>query len=550
MRRLLAAEEIRMLEVQGCTFGPNSTVEVDEDFDISLIRHTHFSGTVSIGKNVSLNHVGEIGNSWLGDNVTVCRVNELVSDKNITNELFNEGITVGNEAGEPNIRFSLHSNERIDWLGIHYPHLLSTEKEEASENPSLCTIGNHCVIKNSGVVRNVIIHSSVTVDGAAHLENGILHEESCIGAQVIARTFSIGPRTRVTDGAKLYHVITTNDCKIGKGFMAENCYFSHHCELFCGEACAIFAGPHTVSHHKSTLLIGGEFSFYNAGSNTNQSNHAYKLGPIHYGTLSRGSKTASGCHILWPMQTAPFTMVMGKVKTHPDLSSLPFSYVIAEGENVYVAPGVNLGTAGTFRDVSKWKQRGKSDYIGEYDFLSPWVMQTVFKGIRILKKLQQEQGTETEEYTYNGVSIRRHALLRGIDRYELAIRLFAGKITSTGNIHHNEADKWHWIDAAGLPLVLEFLAGNIRRLDNPSDTVAINQEYKEQMQQWGMAMLVRHYNTEFSFEKIQESARQALSEWKALVVADAHKEYGLGDMKKELLSDFIRKVEATDHNIF
>ena len=42
----------------------------------------------------------------------------------------------------------------------------------------------------------------------------------------------------------------------------------------------------------ATLLIGTMLSFYNAGSATNYSNHAYKMGPIHYGTLARGCKTA------------------------------------------------------------------------------------------------------------------------------------------------------------------------------------------------------------------------------------------------------------------
>ena len=58
-----------------------------------------------------------------------------------------------------------------------------------------------------------------------------------------------------------------------------------------------FAGPYKVTHHKSTLLIAGMFSFMNAGSGSNQSNHMYKLGPIHQGTLERGAKTTSDSYI-------------------------------------------------------------------------------------------------------------------------------------------------------------------------------------------------------------------------------------------------------------
>lgn len=547
--RALTLQETKLLERQGCTAQNWESIHVHEDFTTTYVRHTSFSGKVEIGKEVHLDNVGLIENYTIGDRVTICRVNELVADTAWTEKFFNEGVTVGNEAGSINIPFKHIHNEYIDWLGLHYPQYRERPYMLIGNNTKNNRIGVGSIICNSGTIRNVNIAPNVTIDGAAHLENGILHEESHIGTQVIARTFSIGSRTRVTDGVKLYHVITTNDCKIGKGFMADNCYFSHHCELFCGEACAVFAGPHTVSHHKSTLLIGGEFSFYNAGSNTNQSNHAYKLGPIHHGTLARGSKTASGCHILWPMQTAPFTMVMGKVKTHPDLSTLPFSYVIAEGEKVYVAPGINLGTAGTFRDILKWKQRGKTDYIGEYDFLSPWVMQSVFKGIEVLEKLQREQGKETEEYTYNGTVISRRALLKGLDRYELALRLFAGKISPTKDIH-DETNKWHWIDVAGLPLVTEHLPKSNELSNLLSNTTTINLQYNEQMQQWGATMLARHYGTRFTSGEMQVSAPKALEEWKELIITDAHKEYELGDMEAGLLSDFTHKVKATDHSIF
>ena len=44
-------------------------------------------------------------------------------------------------------------------------------------------------------------------------------------------------------------------------------------------------GPYTVSHHKSSLLIAGMFSFFNAGSGSNQSNHLFKSGAVHQACL-------------------------------------------------------------------------------------------------------------------------------------------------------------------------------------------------------------------------------------------------------------------------
>lgn len=571
MKRQLTTEEIKRLEQQGCSAEDWTKVLVDENFSTDHVRHTHFEGLVEIGGDVSISHVGLIKNIVIEGKVEICRVNEITCDKWIDTSLAREGITVGNEAGEPNIHFTLSPNEQLDWLNAHYPQyphvdefLLEEDEEDEEEdedendededededddtkNPPVAFIDDGATIRNCGTLRNVNISYCVHIEGAAHLEDGFIEEDAYVGTQVIAHKFFIGPRTKVTDGAKLYHVITTNDCKIGKGFMAENCYFSHHCEMFCGEACAIFAGPHTVSHHKSTLLIGGEFSFYNAGSNTNQSNHAYKLGPVHHGTLARGSKTASGSHILWPMQTAPFTMVMGKVKTHPDLSALPFSYVIADGEKVFSVPGINLGTAGTFRDVMKWKERGSSPYVGEYEFLSPIVMQSVCKGVEVLKALQERYGTETEEYPYNGTFIRKSALQRGLQRYELAIRMYAHKITPTSDIRE-EAYDWHWIDVAGLPMVEELLTQGYGTLNpglreaNPWDEA--NAFYTTLSQQWGAAMLTRLFGQKFTDGTLQNEAEVAIDEWKHLLIADARKELALGDMDGTLVNDFIEKVE-------
>lgn len=546
MKRQLTTEEIMQLEHQGCTAETWENILVHKNFDINRIHYTSFEGNVEIGEGVSLNHVGLVKNISIHNDVSVSRVNEITCDKWIVAELCKDGITVGNEAGEPNIHFTLSPNEQLDWLNANYPQFIHTEAITAPTNSPMGEINTGCHIKNCGTLHNVHFEANVRIEGAAHLEDGFLLEGVYIGTQVIAHKFCIGPRTRVTDGAKLYHVITTNDCKIGKGFMAENCYFGHHSELFCGEGCAIFGGPHTVSHHKSTLLIGGEFSFYNAGSNTNQSNHAYKLGPVHHGTLARGSKTASGSHILWPMKAAPFTMVMGKVKTHPNLEALPFSYVIADGEKVFVAPGMNLGTAGTFRDVMKWKQRGSSPYVGEYDFLSPFVMQSVFKGIEVLEALQQEYGTEVEEYPYHGTIIRRSALQKGIERYRLAIRLYAYKITPTAEIN-DQAREWHWIDAAGLPMVKELLTQGYAylnpRQERTQARAELNAIYTTQSQQWGAAMLAHHYGERFIDGTLQKEADAAIEEWKTLLITDAHKELALGDMENTLVEDFVQKVE-------
>ena len=68
----------------------------------------------------------------------------------------------------------------------------------------------------------------------------------------------------------------------------------------------------------------------NAGSGSNQSNHMYKLGPIHQGIVERGGKTTSNSYILWPAQIGAFSLIMGRHYNNADTSDMPFSYLIED----------------------------------------------------------------------------------------------------------------------------------------------------------------------------------------------------------------------------
>lgn len=595
----LSQEQIAQLLAQGCSAEDWALVYVSPGFDTGRVHHTafyghvklgensHYSETipteergishatlkeVSIGDNCAINHVGLISNYRIGNNVRICRVQELVADKDFN--LWNEGITVGNEAGEPNIFFSPEQNEQEDWLKLHFPTVRSIFQKEpalsqARKNKSVfCIIEDGTRITNSGLLHNLRIKESATINGATDLQDGCLGRNSHIGSQVIAHTFRIGQGSQITEGANLHHTIVGDFCRIGKAFTAENCYICHHSELFCGEACAVFAGPHSVSHHKSSLLIGGEYSFYNAGSGTNQSNHAYKMGPIHYGTLGRGSKTASGCHILWPMQTAPFTMIMGKISTHPHLENLPFSYLIAEQGKTHLIPGINLCTIGTYRDIIKWKERGQSHRPeraakekASYDFLSPYIMQKVFAGKEILEQLRKKYGPDISEYPYENCTISQSALEKGIGYYKLAIRLYAQKLSQNQTpspITENIGEEW--FDMAGIPVPTRIFQDTILRAKGKSTEEAANiiRHFIQQSQErydtyariWGFSKLSefeRLYPKEFS--TLQEECKEALNEWKAYLVKDAKKEFNLGDVTEETLENFIRKIEAVTAEI-
>ena len=191
--------------------------------------------------------------------------------------------------------------------------------------------------------------------GTTQLENGtVLSNEGAptmVGVDVQADDFIIAEGSQVTGGAVISRTFVGQGCKIGRQFSAEGSLFFANCEGLHGEACSVFAGPYTVTHHKSTLLIAGLFSFYNAGSGTNQSNHLYKLGPVHEGKLERGCKTGSFSYMMWPCRVGPFSVVLGKHTRTFDTADFPFSYIEATPDGrCLMTPGFNFTTVGTVRD--------------------------------------------------------------------------------------------------------------------------------------------------------------------------------------------------------
>jgi hypothetical protein len=296
-------------------------------------------------------------------------------------------------------------------------------------------IGDNVQIINTGLIRNVRIGNNARIEGARRLENGSINSNEYdpvhIGYGVIAEDFIICSGSQVEDGTMLTRCFVGQSCQLGHAYSASDSLFFSNCQGENGEACAIFAGPYTVTHHKSTLLIAGMFSFMNAGSGSNQSNHMYKLGPIHQGIIERGGKTTSDSYILWPAKIGAFSLIMGRHYRNSDTSNMPFSYLIESNDESILVPGVNLKSVGTIRDAQKFPKRDrrkdphKLDQIN-FNLLSPYTVQKMFKAIEILKGLQMTCGETSETYTYQSCRIKNSSLKKGLDIYDKAIKKFLG----------------------------------------------------------------------------------------------------------------------------
>ena len=363
--RSLSPAETRQLEQQGCTAEDWTRVEVVPDIDLRHVAHVHFSGTNRIGafrKTVTLPggvacHTGirhaTLHDTTVGDDCLIEHIHGYIAHYDIgtgcvllrTDTLamtgpsaFGNGteLSVMSESGGREIvmhdRLSaqeayLQAMYRHDGTFIHNLRTMALDYA-AQQTSTRGTVGDGAQIVRCGVIYNVRIGACSRLEGVTRLENGTINSlvdaPTVVGEGVIARDFILQSGCHITDGAMLTRCHVGQASAIGHGFSATDVYFACNCQAEHGEACAIWAGPYTVTHHKSTLLIGGMFSFMNAGSGTNQSNHAYKLGPRHHGVLERGCKTASGSHIAWPARVGAFSMVMGHCLPGTDSSEWPF----------------------------------------------------------------------------------------------------------------------------------------------------------------------------------------------------------------------------------
>ena len=604
--RKLNEDEIRLLQEHSCTADDWANIEVAQNFKTDYVFHTRFSGKVRLGvfeheftlaggmkKHSGLYHT-TLHNVTVGDNCCIENVKNYIANYEIGDYAFIENVdiilvdgcskfgngvevAVLNETGGREVmmhdRLSAHQ-AYIMALYRHRPALIEKMKaiveKYADDNASTTgRIGSHVTIVDSGYIKNVKIGDHCKIEGVGRLKNGSLnsneHAPIHIGYGVVCDDFIISSGSSVEDGTTLTRCFIGQACHLGHNYSASDSLFFSNCQEENGEACAIFAGPFTVTHHKSTLLIAGMFSFMNAGSGSNQSNHMYKLGPIHQGALERGAKTTSDSYILWPAKVGAFSLVMGRHVNNADTSNLPFSYLIEQQNTTYLVPGVNLRSVGTIRDAQKWPKRDKRkdphrlDQIN-YNLLSPYTIQKMMKGRQILKDLRRVSGETSETYAYQSAKIKNSSLNKGIQLYETAIHKFLGnslikrleetKFQSDGEIRDRllpdtEIGSGEWVDVSGLiapkseieKLMMDIESGMLTDVDGIHERfVEMHRNYYTYEWTWAYEKILSFYGlqaesiTAKDVTMIVKKWQEAVVGLDKMVYADAKKEFSLSAM--------------------
>ena len=435
-----------------------------------------------MGSNVLIINIGDyIANYTIEDDVIIKNCGR-INAEGVSSFGNGTEVAVLNETGGRSVRIWDRLSAHQAYITALYRHRVKAIKKmeemvtdyskSVSSDTGIIGTGSHIFCSRD--IRNVRIGPFSEIDGAISLNEGSIN--SCkedpvfIGPGVIMEHFIVCSGSIVTESTLVDKCFIGQGCVLGKHYSAENSLFFANCGGYHGEACSIFAGPYTVTHHKSTLLIAGIFSFMNAGSGSNQSNHMYKLGPIHQGIMERGSKTTSDSYVLWPARIGPYTLVMGRHYKNMDTSSLPFSYLIESNDESILVPGINLRSVGTIRDAQKWPVRDrrkdpvKLDQVN-FNLLSPYTIRKMFEGRELLKKLRSISGTVSSSYAYNNMMIKGASLERGIELYQTGINKFLGNslIKRLENIDFKDNSelqkrlapdqllgKGEWVDLAGL----------------------------------------------------------------------------------------------------
>ncbi len=467
----LPESQIEQLKARGCRFADGAAVSVADGFDAARVYDVTFEGTVKLGSlaGTTTNASGlerpcgieeaTLINCTVGDHVRIARIGSHIASYAIGDGACiedvgvlqtNPGATFGNgvevevlnEGGGREVKlFNEMSSQFAYLLCLHRYRPKFIEKLEAYVDQAVASVKSDtgtigAGAKLAGVARiiDVNVGAAATVWGASALVNGTVLSDpdapTLIGDAVLAEDFIIGEATKVTQGAIVAKSYVGQGCQIGKQFSAEGSLFFANCEAFHGEACSVFAGPYTVTHHKSTLLIAGLFSFYNAGSATNQSNHMYKLGPVHEGKMERGCKTGSFSYMMWPCRVGPFSVVLGKHTRTFDLSDFPFSHIEAAHDGrCMVVPGLNLSTVGTIRDGAKWPTRDrrkdgfKRDRLS-FDVFSPLVVGRMINGHDRIKELIAKTDKSVDTVTISGAQVKRVLLRGGVKYYRSGIHTY------------------------------------------------------------------------------------------------------------------------------
>ncbi len=555
--RKLTDDEIALLEDNNCRAEDWESVNVSDDFNPAYLCDVVFYGEINLGyfdRNIEvspgfLKHSGiyraTLRNVTVGDNCLIEHVNNYVNNYTIGDNCYisniatletSEGATYGQgniiSAGSPscesNIMLFTRLSSQLAALMMKYSHdkelretLRNLVREDIdAQQPERGIIGEGVKIVNTGEITNTILGDYCEVNGAARLSDTTVMGTA--DASVFIGTGVICENSVISDGASLLNSAIVTDCfvgeacKISNGFTAGQSVIFANSNLSKGQASAAFCGPFTTSHHKNSLLTGSVFSLNNTGHDD--------------------------------------------ITQCPDMCNLPFSRLTTQGDTTFLEPAFHITTAAHYRDIRRWARRdmraqSTPKSIVNFDWLSPFSVGKIIKAKKKLEDLREISGEDASNYRFHEFIIRAADLQKGIQNYDMALRIYMGAVLERvqrrdPELNEPETDTGlgKWNNLAGLLLpaseerqmvedikdgTLENIDAILRRFDE------INAEYRNYQWVWTYRLILNYYGltelTPDDADMIRDNCLKARRVWTEEIRQDAEREYQLGKMNQEAL---------------
>ncbi len=574
LREVKAVERKQLLS-RGCIAECWDKVLVAEDFTPSQLYNCRLKGDVHIGQGAQLINC-TVSNYSIGAHAVVDSVTALECRQSSS---FGNGVRVAtlNECGGRSVAIFDEMTAQQAYIATIYQHRKELQHRinnmvdaySESKSSTMGRVGANSKIIGARFIREVAVGDNVEIEGASILENGTVCDGAFVGVDVRARDFIAVENSKIDNGSTLERCFVGERVIISNGFTAvDSLFFANtHCEN--GEAASIFAGPYTVSHHKSSLLIAGMFSFFNAGSGSNQSNHLFKCGPVHQGVHMRGCKFGSSAYVMLPAVDGAYTSVIGSHNSHHDTSDFPFSYLLNKDGRSTLLPAANLTSYGYVRDIAKWVARDKRTL--KRDELSleehnPYIVGAMVNAVNTTNTLF-DKNPDADQYIHNKVIIKAASLKRGLTMYNKAIAASLGAMLSKDSASRVEVDgRGKWLDVAGQYIAKSYVdrvldaveGGEIDSLSSfAAEFKAFAENYNAYAYSWAVSLFGQLLGSEPTEEQISSaivSATRAQEELAALANRDMKKDctldmsisYGLdSEDSSEREADF-RAVRSLD----
>ncbi len=420
--KVLVTEMFEPLQVKLCNF--TGTVRINDMEPVSLVFHDVvlpvglYNSNISscdIGKNCSVHNVSYLSKMILGEKVILKDISELITSDHAKfgNGIVKDGenpkgrieLEIANEAGGREILpfAKMNTPDAYFWYKYRDNKVLMSsfqkfvENEYSSKRGFYGKIGDRTVIKNTRIIKDVIVGSDAYIKGCNKLKNLTIKS-------------SAKHKTQIGEGCELVNGIIGEGCQVFYGAMAVRFQLMAHSSLkygarlinsvlgenstiSCCEVLNSFIFPGHEQHHNSSFLIAavlkGQTNIASGATIGSNHNSRKNDGEIVAG---RGFWPGLNCSLKHDSKFSSFNIIVKGSYLYEINNPLPFSLIsLNNNERVEVYPGYWFVHNMYALKRNSWKYgardaREENFPFYDFDFLAPDTVEEMLYGMTFLEK--------------------------------------------------------------------------------------------------------------------------------------------------------------------